>query len=328
MRPEQRDPATGGGDGARSKITGERVDEDIVTDRHAPGRDPSTANSGARPTSSRRTKAEITALEDAMVELLAEEYPTTVRGMFYRMVSAGLIDKTENEYKNVTARLLLRLRRDGRIPYSWITDGTRWMRKPSSYADVDEALAEVARFYRRRLWSDQDTYVEVWCEKDAMAGILYEVTAEFDVPLMVARGFASETFLHEAAEAIRAQGRPTFVYHFGDRDPSGVKAAEAIGRRLAEFAPDVDLTFVQAAVTAEQVDAWQLPTRPTKRTSTHSKGWRGESVELDAVPTARLHELTRECIEHHLDPWALEQTRQVEAEEREVLEAMAGRFAA
>ena len=34
-------------------------------------------------------------------------------------------------------------------------------------------------------------YVEVWCEKDALAGVLMEETEVYDVPLMVAKGYSS-----------------------------------------------------------------------------------------------------------------------------------------
>jgi hypothetical protein len=40
--------------------------------------------------------------------------------------------------------------------------------------------------------------------QEALAGVLVDITAEFDVPLMVTRGYPSVSFLHEAAEAIDA----------------------------------------------------------------------------------------------------------------------------
>ena len=96
------------------------------------------------------------------------------------------------------------------------------MRKPDTHSSPEEALANTARTYRKALWDDQDAYVEIWCEKDALAGVLYKETAVWDVPLMVSRGFASLTFLAEAAEAIAAEGKPAYLYYFGDHDPSGV----------------------------------------------------------------------------------------------------------
>ena len=50
---------------------------------------------------------------------------------------------------------------------------TRWMRKPRSFDGVEDAINDTARLYRKALWTDAETYVEVWCEKDALAGTIY-----------------------------------------------------------------------------------------------------------------------------------------------------------
>ena len=89
----------------------------------------------------------------------------TVRQVFYRMVSAGLIGKTESEYNKVVVRLLTKLRLDGTLPWSWITDGTRWMHKSVRYGSVEEALEDTRRYYRRDYWRELDDYVEVWLER-------------------------------------------------------------------------------------------------------------------------------------------------------------------
>ena len=73
------------------------------------------------------------------------------------------------------------------------------------------ALEETHRHYRRDYWRDLDDYVEVWLEKDALAGVLYRVTDEWGVPLMVTRGFASLSYIHNAAETIARIGKPTHI---------------------------------------------------------------------------------------------------------------------
>ena len=40
---------------------------------------------------------------------------------------------------------------------------------------------------------------------------------------MVARGYASLSFLHSAAEYINSLEVPAYIYHLGDFDPSGVE---------------------------------------------------------------------------------------------------------
>jgi hypothetical protein len=37
-------------------------------------------------------------------------------------------------------RVLVKMRREGRPPYNWISDNTRWMRKPRTYSSLEEAL--------------------------------------------------------------------------------------------------------------------------------------------------------------------------------------------
>jgi hypothetical protein len=32
--------------------------------------------------------------------------------------------------------------------------------------------------YRKALWADADTYLEIWCEKDALAGVIFPMTAD------------------------------------------------------------------------------------------------------------------------------------------------------
>ena len=162
-------------------------------------------------------------------------------------------------------------------------------------------------------------YVEVWCEKDALAGVLMEETEVYAVPLMVARGYSSISFLHSAAMAIKAFGKPTYIFHFGDLDPSGVDAARDIEAKLRRYAPAAEIHFERPAVTRAQADEWNLPTRPTKQTDTRAKKFSGTSVELDAIPAAKLRELVRQCIERHVDKQQLELLKIVEKSERELL---------
>src|SRR5262249_38860542 len=159
----------------------------------------------------------------------------------------------------------------------------RWQRKPHTFDSVEEALKQTAALYRKSLWTDADSYVEVWLEKDALAGVIYPVTSMYDVPLMVARGYASLSFLYNAAEYINDLDVPAYIYHLGDFDPSGVNAGEKIEETLRELAPDAEIYFERIAVTEEQIDGWALPTRPTKKSDTRAKAFGDISVELDAI---------------------------------------------
>ena len=281
-----------------------------------------TAYGASRITRLRASRKEMDERHEALLAIAATMQPMTVRQVFYQATVRGIVDKTETGYSKVQ-RALVDLRRSGRLPYDWIADNARWQRKPRSFRDPAEALRQTARFYRKALWAYADEYVEVWLEKDALSAVVYEVTAEFDVPLMVARGYASLSFLHDAAEAIAAEDRPAHIYHLGDFDPSGVDAANKIEETLRAFAPEADISFTRLAVLPQQIAAWDLPTRPTKATDSRSKGFGAISVELDAIPAPRLRQIVREAIERHLAPERLAVLKAAEESEREFLRSWA-----
>jgi hypothetical protein len=139
---------------------------------------------------------------------------------------------------------------------------------------------------------------------------------------MVARGYASLSFLHSAAEYINSLDVPVYIYHLGDFDPSGVNAGEKIEETLRDLAPDADITFERIAVTPEQIDAWDLPTRPTKTSDTRSKGFGEISVELDAIEPDQLRELVQEAIERHLPQHQFEVLKAAEESERTLIRQM------
>jgi len=275
----------------------------------------------------RSSNAELAEIDGAIFRIAREEHPVTVRGLFYRLVSEGLVPKTDKADKatgepsgyGIVQREVLKMRRDDRLPYRWITDGTRLTLKPTTYSSAQAALENTARMYRRDLWIDQGIHVEIWCEKDAMRGVIYPTTAEYDVPLMISRGYSSETFLYRTAEDINDEGNPAVIYQLGDWDRDGVRAWNHVQHRLREFVyEDIDLTFERIAVTEQQITDLNLPTRPDK---THS-GF-GDCVEVDAVPSPVLREMVGDAIEQWIDADQLTITKVAEASERDVLREIA-----
>ena len=257
--------------------------------------------------------------------------PVTVRQLYYVAEVHGLpgISKADGDYDKVQ-RQVLKLRREKRMPYSAIADATRWMRKPATYDSVADALRETAALYRRNIWNDHPEHVEIWVEKDALAGVIYPVTSEYGVPLMVSRGFSSETFAFEAAQSYAADGRPVHVYHLGDFDRSGVAAAEDLRRKLTAFAAEADVAvhFTRLGVTPVQIDAWSLPTRSPKRESAADRRWPYDyACELDAIEPDRLRMLVREAIRRHMPDDYLRMAQVAEQSERELLRAFARRAA-
>jgi hypothetical protein len=276
--------------------------------------------------------ARTVAIREKVLDLLERFERMTVRQVFYQIESTGIVEKTDGGYRQVQAQVL-KMRRDGTLPWNFITDGTRWQRKPRSYADIGEYIDLVSRSYRRDLWQGHDLRIEVWLEKDALAGLVSDVTVRWDVPLMVSRGQSSTTFLYSAAqdakEAWEAAGEETYIYALYDFDAGGMRAAHAIEHELPTHAPETPIHFERLAVTEDQIYDWDLPTRPAKRkdpqAAKFAAEYGGEAVELDAIDPDQLKGLVEKAILSHVDQHAYSVEQTVEAEERKGLRALMSR---
>jgi hypothetical protein len=267
------------------------------------------------------------AIRDAVHELTTLYDRITVRGVFYLLEVAAIVAKTEGGYRKVQQQVL-KMRRAGLLDWAFITDGTRWQRKPDSYVDAESYLDQMARCYRRDLWQRHNVRVEVWLEKDALADVIFDVTNKWDVSLMVSRGQSSTTFLHSAAmtaqQAFMETGVATYIYPLYDHDAGGERACRTIETELPGYAPDTPIYVERLAVTEEQIETWGLPTRPPKKKDPDAKKWGDKpAVELDAIDPNRLIELVENAIVRHVDPHAWRVEKQVEQEERAGLLALA-----
>lgn len=276
------------------------------------------------------TNAMIVARDDALFAITEEQQPTGARFVYYRASGEHIVLKTIPGYRT-TQQSVLRMRRAGRIPWEWIIDTSRWMRKPITYDSVDELLAVQSASYRRALWTDADTAVEVWCESESIAGVLYPVTSEWDVPLFPCHGQASDTFAWSAAQEYRDDPRNIIIYYFGDHDPHGCEISTQLEKKLVEHSGRDDLEFVRVACTADDVDRYDLYAAgdPAKkdsyvdaRTGQHVP-WRGPAVQIEAIDPRTLRAELESRITGHIDPERLRLLRAAEAAEREQLEYFA-----
>jgi hypothetical protein len=271
----------------------------------------------------RVTKTGLVDRRAALLEIVRAAQPATVRQIFYLASVRGIVAKDTGGYSRVQIDLV-DMRRSGQLPYGWIVDHTRWQRKPVTFNSIDEALADTAATYRKALWRDAGLYLEIWLEKDALSGVILPITVKFDVPLMVARGYSSETFLHTSGDYMAAVKKPCFVYHFGDFDPSGQDAARAVEKGLRQHAGNAEIHFERIAVTQRQIDEWNLPSRPTKQSDSRAKKFGPISVELDAINPNKLRELVEEVVTRHLPPDQYEILVVAEKSERTLFQGLAG----
>ena len=265
---------------------------------------------------------------EAVQRITQEDPPITIRHLFYRLVGEQQIEKTEQAYTNLCS-LLARWRRRHDVSFDVFSDATRYYRGPTLFDDMAEALQSTAECYRKNLWASQGTYAEVWCEKDAISSILAEAAGKFGVQVFVCRGFASLSSLNSAAKIFRqaqGAGKDVSIFYFGDHDPSGKAIDRAAERTLADdFGVLVD--FRRIAVTEDQIEEFNLPTRPVKKSDTRAQGWTGGCVEIDTIKPADLRQMVEHEIISCIDPYAWTQLKETEQQELKTLESLAVKFA-
>jgi hypothetical protein len=255
---------------------------------------------------------------EALVGLVRRSRPCAVRQAFYQATIRGLVPNSEAGYAKAQ-RLLAELRWSGRIPCGWVADDLDRRHEPVGHAGPAEAAAHAARGYRRAVWAGLDARVEVWLEKEALAGALLPVSSRYGVPLLVVGGgYAGLSGLLEAAAGVREAGKRVIVLYLGDHAVGGRDPAARTESMLRDLAPGVELAFRRIAVTQRQVERWALPGRP--------RGG-GGGVELEAIEAGLLRAVCAAWVERLLPEGRLDRLAALEARERRVLASWAGSLA-
>jgi hypothetical protein len=287
---------------------------------------------GPRTVRARSTKAQVAALDDALVDLiLMAGPPVTVRQTYYMAAGRGLVSKDQGGYRQVIRRLTA-LRDRGTVPWEWIADNTRWVRKAATYRDLGDALAEWQAIYRRDYWQAQPKRVEVWVESDSIASFIGDTVDPYGVPLYVCRGQASRTYIRGAVNDAQVEGKPVQIIYVGDFDPSGLAIDRSLVDRYAEFgAGEVPLTLTRVAVTPEQIAAYDLFGYPAKRNDPNYRRFLETcaahdlgplAYETEALPPQVLRSIVDEAIAQAIDHSAWRAVASYETAERMQLDAL------
>jgi len=203
-------------------------------------------------------------------EIIAREWPMTVRQALYRLVSALLLANTDSGYARCKY-LLTKARNDGRIPFEWIVDRSRPDYMPSVWDDADEYMRATRNGYRKDYWLLQPQRVEVWCEKDAVVGSIQGLTGELGVRLRPCHGYLSTTLVHEIAEEIRSSDKPFTAFAVGDHDPSGCDIDRDLIERIERYG--AKFTLKRLAIFKADIAKYKLPPLRVKPEDSRAEGF-------------------------------------------------------
>lgn len=255
----------------------------------------------------------------------------TARQLYYQFVARGLLENTERSYKNVTS-LLTDARYAGMVDWDVIEDRGREPLQPSEWSSIDALVSAAVRQFRLPRWEGQPHYVELWVEKQALAGVLEPLARQYHATLMVNKGYSSSSAMKGAADRMREAieaGREPVVLYLGDHDPSGEDMVRDIRDRLTEFlgdALDDSIAVNKLALTMAQIQQYNPPPNPAKMSDARARAYVAkygrQSWELDALPPNVLQALVRNAFDTLIDKAALAKVIAEEKRQRARIEAV------
>lgn len=263
------------------------------------------------------TQVVIDQADEIIRDYQSQGYTLTLRQLYYQFVSKDLIPNHDKEYKRL-GNIITDARMAGLISWDAIEDRGRGMKGWLIEEDIDEILRDLPYSYAADHWADQDRYIEVWVEKDALSSVVAQAVRPYRVGYMACKGYLSASEAYRAGkrmEEAKAAGKEPLVIHLGDHDPSGLDMTRDNATRLETFSWDW-VEVERIALNRDQIDEFNPPPNPAKITDSRAEGYIREhgrtSWELDALPPNVLERLIQDAIKPHIDPepWAAAQERE------------------
>ena len=251
------------------------------------------------------------------------------RQLYYRLVGHDLIPNYIEIYKRF-CKFLTDLKYGGYIDWDVIEDRGRVAKRKSQWDSVEDLIDSAVSSYRLPRWQDQDNYLELYCEKEAMESVLRPIADKYHIYFGYNKGYSSSSTMYDIAKRVDRQllkQKIVVLLYLGDHDPSGLDMVRDVRERIMEFLmawrygidnddPDYprwrteewleDNFFVEhIALTKEQIAKYNPPPNPAKIKDPRAKDYIAEhgkiSWELDSLEPEVLMELTENAILEWLD---------------------------
>lgn len=278
------------------------------------------------------TVALIDQAEEIITEYMAEGYELTLRQLYYQFVARGIIANKDSEYKRLGS-IINDARLAGLLDWKAIVDRTRKIQINSHWEDPSEIIQETADCYALDTRQTQPIYVEVWVEKEALAGVLERACEPLDVPYFSCKGYVSQSAMWRASLRIIAKLETTFhkqaiLLHLGDHDPSGIDMTRDIQDRLILFGANIEVKRI--ALNMNQIERFNPPPNPAKITDSRYRGYiteyGEESWELDALDPRTINELITSEVNNLTVSDKRKTLIEKQEQEREKLQTIADNF--
>ncbi|WP_395367032.1 hypothetical protein ACHGLA_36455 [Streptomyces sp. YH02] len=241
----------------------------------------------------------------------------TVRQVMYRLVSAGLLPNTAPTYRRLSSQLA-QARRDGHFPD--LIDTIREVHVPPSWPDAAAFEADMPQWFRLDRTRGQQWALYMAAEKDTLRQLLTRWLAEYGIPVLVVRGFGSQSYADVVRERVRSDPRPAVLLYLGDFDASGSDIERDWVERTACWA-----RVERVLLTDGQIREYDLPPAEGKRNDPRWPQFarrygfdidRPVQWEVEALEPAELKRLVLDAVDTYLDREILAQVMAEEEQQR------------
>ena len=235
---------------------------------------------------------------------LAMGLKLTLRQLYYQFVAHHGLPNNERSYQNL-GKLLSQARLAGLVDWNAIEDRGRVADPPRQWSSIKSLVEVAVDQFRLPRWEGQTHYVELWVEKQALAGVLEPVAEKNHVTLMVNKGYSSSSAMYDSAQRfLRHREVEKLLLYLGDHDPSGEDMVRDVRDRLLTFGVR-GIEVKKVALTMDQIEEHNPPPNPTKitdsRAAAYIEKFGDESWEVDALDPETLVELIQTEIDEVLD---------------------------
>lgn len=288
----------------------------------------------------------------AIVEQYAADgYDLSLRQLFYLLAGTGAIKKEQKLYKNL-GNLVSDARLAGLIDWDMIRDRGRIPSIPGHCESIPAIIRGIKNQFKVDMWARQDSYVEVFVEKQSLENVLEPLCWELDIPFCSNKGYSSSSAYYDASKRYLAAadaGKELFVVYLGDHDPSGVDMSRDIDDRFTMFLEGsvfsdsnlaVELSEVdprphtvkRVALNMDQVRSMHLQSSPAKPDDTrigeyYRQFGTRDTWELAAVEPKTMVAIVREAVEALIDEEKWDEDKAREEKGRAELERFAETYA-
>ncbi len=216
-------------------------------------------------------------------------YDLTLRQLYYQFISRDFFPNNERSYKNLGS-IVDKARKAGLMDWGYIVDRTRNLAGYPTYDNPSDFITKMTDKFHIDVWDHQPNRIEVWVEKEALAGVVQRAASSRQVNYFCCRGYVSQSEMHAAAQRFKQynnyRGQSVHVIYLGDHDPSGIDMDRDIADRLNLF-DAADVTVHRIALNMDQIIQYSPPPNYAKQTDSRARKYireyGGDSWELDAL---------------------------------------------